>query len=159
MRPWGAHGWAFLHACSFGYPECPLPEDREGAFRLVTSLPAMLPCAECRRHAQDYIVGGPRAVHSPRDAPFSSRLALARWVFDFHDSVNLRLGRAPHGDFDGLAAEYGEPGAGPAACNCSVRARPRPPRQDRSAALLAALLLCLGFAICLQLVRRHRRAQ
>lgn len=106
VKAWGPAGWRFLHACSFGYPEVPTDDDRGAAYQLVIALKRMLPCSECRQHAAAFIDDSERGITS-RDSPhLRSRRAFARWVYAFHESVNVRLGY-PSYAFSALEADYG----------------------------------------------------
>lgn len=81
---WGPTVWSALHVLSFAYPERPTPEDRRSALGLVRGVIALLPCEECRRHGAEYLLAKHHDWHS--------REAFARWVYDFHQSVNRRIG-------------------------------------------------------------------
>ena len=48
------------------------------------------PCLNCRNHAKDYVRNNPLlpAVRDNKD-----KLSLFKWTVDFHNAVNLRLGK------------------------------------------------------------------
>ena len=88
-QEWGQRLWAFLHACSFNYPdakECS-PQHKAAVTALLTSLKTLIPCDDCRSHYASYV-----AAHPPR---VDGSGELSRWMVDFHNAVNRRLGK-PH---------------------------------------------------------------
>jgi hypothetical protein len=104
---WGPAGWCFLHACTFGYPQRnPSVEQRRGAFRLVASLPYVLPCSSCREHALAYIANRDTGILSARSPSLDTRDSFARWMFNFHEAVNARVGHPANVDFEAVRAKY-----------------------------------------------------
>ncbi len=47
------------------------------------------PCMNCRNHAKDYVRKNPLVQAVKKEDPYS----LFKWTVDFHNSVNLRLGK------------------------------------------------------------------
>jgi hypothetical protein len=50
---------------------------------------AYFPCLKCRNHAKEYIKGNPLMPAVRSNDP----LSLFKWTVNFHNSVNLRLGK------------------------------------------------------------------
>lgn len=84
---WGPTVWSALHVLSFAYPEEPTSEDRRSADRMVRGVIGLLPCEECRRHSREYL-----AASENGGDQFRNREAFARWIYDWHQSVNERIG-------------------------------------------------------------------
>lgn len=86
---WGAEGWAFLKSCAHACDA----ESFSHYETLVSVLPHVLPCEQCRFHAVEYI----------RDHPPSRD--LVRWIEDFETAVRLRTREElPEQSKDGPAA-------------------------------------------------------
>lgn len=68
---WGPACWKWLHTASI---------QRETIYLLVD----LLPCAICRTHLADYVHTSP---------PPRGRGPLKRWLVQFHDTLNTRLGK------------------------------------------------------------------
>lgn len=96
---WGPHAWKFLHAVTFAYPDQPSDEHKKAALELFSSLKYMLPCGECCSH---YC----QAFEKNRIEPYlESRDSLSKWLVDFHNRVNERLGK-PIMKYEEVAKEY-----------------------------------------------------
>ena len=85
-KSWGPSAWKFLHAITLTYPENPNPQDQEAAESLFRSLRLLLPCDDCKNHYSELIEQKPVATESRR--------ALAAWLVEIHNRVNLKLGKA-----------------------------------------------------------------
>lgn len=93
---WGPMLWSFLHMVSMNYPVNPTKDDIEHYYTFFTSIQHILPCGPCRRNAQSNLATFPLV----REIHMASRLALSRWVFDFHNIVNKMIGKTFELDFD-----------------------------------------------------------
>lgn len=82
---WGPAAWTFLHTSAAAI------ENADAFTRLLRTLPAALPCPECRQHAAEYLAANP-PEQTIKDAESASR-----YVFTFHNAVNLRLNKPPAG--------------------------------------------------------------
>jgi len=83
---WGPHLWAVLHRIGFHAGKAPekLARDEKREFEwLINHLETVVPCAECRAHIEEYRRA--RKGVSPANA--------ARWIWEFHEAVNARLGK------------------------------------------------------------------
>jgi hypothetical protein len=97
---WGPSAWRFLHAVTFAYPEEPTDEHKEAALNLFKSLRILLPCGDCCNHyCREFEKNGVEAA-------LGSRKELARWLWEFHNTVNSRLGK-PEFEWDRVVAEFG----------------------------------------------------
>ena len=90
MQSWGPSGWKFVHAVSFAYPVKAQPDQREAAYKFLTSLGLLLPCKVCCRHFGQYIS---KRVPSVEAAALKGRDSLSRLLVDAHNEVNVRLGK------------------------------------------------------------------
>lgn len=97
---WGPSAWRFLHAVTFAYPEDPSTEHREAALNLFKSLRLLLPCGDCCNHyCREFEKNGVESA-------LGSRKELAQWLWNFHNMVNVRLGK-PEFEWDAVVAEFG----------------------------------------------------
>jgi hypothetical protein len=85
---WGGPAWEFLHAGTWAYPENPTKEQQTLARIFYESLPYQLPCGVCEGHCANYIRDNPPAT--------KNRESLTRWLWNFHNAVNKRLGKPEH---------------------------------------------------------------
>lgn len=82
---WGANTWDMLHAFTFSQDEQPKLEKQVHMWNFLHSLHAVLPCRMCEADCKKYI-----ETHPP---PVDSGEKLKRWGWNFHNSVNERLGK------------------------------------------------------------------
>lgn len=106
MRHWGNSGWGFLHSCSFAYPLNPTKKEKEAAFQLLQSSFELLPCQSCRVHALEYLRDEEVGVLGPSSPHLETRVKFAKWLFDFHNSVNMRIGKKVELDFGRVHTRY-----------------------------------------------------
>jgi hypothetical protein len=86
---WGPHLWAVLHRIGFHAGKAPekLARDERREFEwLINHLETVVPCAECRAHIEEYRRA--RKGFSPASA------SASRWIWEFHEAVNARLGKS-----------------------------------------------------------------
>jgi len=84
---WGPHLWAVLHRIGFHAGKAPekLARDEKREFEwLINHLETVVPCAECRAHIEEY-----RRARKG----VSPAANAARWIWEFHEAVNARLGK------------------------------------------------------------------
>lgn len=91
MQPsvWGPPLWFFLHTISLNYPPEPTREQQVQYYRFFVSLGDVLPCKHCRESYATWIEQLDLNV-------FRSRATLAKWVYDLHNTVNIKLGKPAH---------------------------------------------------------------
>ena len=83
---WGPPLWAVLHRIGFHAGKAPekLARDERREFEwLINHLETVVPCAECRAHIEEY-----RRGRRP-----SALTEGGRWIWEFHEAVNARLGK------------------------------------------------------------------
>lgn len=85
---WGPALWTALHTISFNYPEQPTPTERDQYRTFFQSLKHVLPCGKCRTH---YAEGLDTLL--PLEPALRNRDTFSRWLVEFHNSVNQRLGK------------------------------------------------------------------
>jgi Erv1 / Alr family len=78
---WGSALWTYLHTAASAV------DNPDALVQIIEALPKTLPCPECRQHSDDYLSANPPAA-AIRDVESASR-----YVFEFHNAVNLRLGK------------------------------------------------------------------
>lgn len=86
ISEWGPALWQSLHAISFAYPDTPSPSDQSAYYNFFTALQYVIPCVKCRGHYATMLAESPIRLES--------REALARWLVDRHNEVNVRTGKA-----------------------------------------------------------------
>lgn len=92
---WGPTAWRILHGASF--------DADAGSFaRLVDVLQRVLPCPHCRTSFQYYCRDVPLACMDPALDP----LAVAKWCWRLHDSVNRKLAKWPRLPFSSLQRRH-----------------------------------------------------
>ena len=106
---WGPPGWKYLHSVAHGYPVSPSDYDllhgnpagsTESAYKMFFSLVGKtLPCRLCRGSYVQFVRENPVRT--------GSREELTRWLWEIHNKVNDKLGRAyKYSDFDSTTNYY-----------------------------------------------------
>ncbi len=85
MNTWGRHVWTLLHILAMFYPEHPDKERQESFSNLIYGICDNLPCSFCSGHCSSYLEKFPPVLNN--------RETLIKWVCDFHNSVNERVGK------------------------------------------------------------------
>jgi len=87
---WGPTFWDTLHFTAFGYPNNPNTLDKETYKNFILNYVKILPCDKCSNDANN---------HASMISDFewnkilTDRDSLIKWTWDFHDSVNKKLGK------------------------------------------------------------------
>ena len=97
LPEWGRLGWAWLHTLAITYPHRPTDYDRRVVSLRIWNFVSHLPCWECQRHATQFVRSYPPDTRSTH--------TLQRWAWNFHNAVNLRLGK-PLVSFSGYQRIY-----------------------------------------------------
>jgi len=84
---WGAGTWSILENMTLNFPMFPTENAKMRTKRFIVAIMHILPCGECREHAAIYI----RA--NLTEEMFANRDKLRRFIFDFHNFVNQRVGK------------------------------------------------------------------
>ena len=72
--------WNFLHTLAEGFPPLPNKDEIEAFKIFMDKLADIYPCRRCKFHMKEYFARFP---------PFPSK----RYLCNFHNNVNLRLGK------------------------------------------------------------------
>lgn len=113
---WGPVLWAVLHALANKSSKVSAPmfrdDERRQWIQIINLLPKIIPCPNCREHAEVWILLHPPApIKTLSDVDLHEWLVT--WVYDFHESVNARTGKPSFMKGD-LVQHYGSvsvPGA------------------------------------------------
>ena len=113
---WGPVLWAVLHALAHKSGKVSSPSFRDDERRqwvnIINGLPKIIPCPNCREHAEVWILLHPCTVlKTIPDTDLHTWLVI--WFYGFHESVNARTGKPPF-NIDMLSNVYGSvsiPGA------------------------------------------------
>lgn len=84
-KKWGPHGWVFLHAIAFNYPEKPTPEQKYSYSTFFHSIGQVLPCIFCRNSFQQFL------KDYPIEPYLGSRYQVSYWLYMIHNLVNKKL--------------------------------------------------------------------
>ena len=106
---WGPVLWAILHALAERSGKTITPAFRDDEKRqwinIIQSLPKIIPCPNCREHAEVWILLHPTtALKTMSESDLHTW--LVDWVYMFHESVNARVGK-PSFDKALLSQTYG----------------------------------------------------
>lgn len=85
---WGQLLWFSLHNGALNYPESPTARDIKDMVGFIRALPLMIPCDECKNHADNFI-----SKLSDNQLSNVSRTpdSLFHFFWLFHNDVNQRL--------------------------------------------------------------------
>lgn len=107
---WGPSLWKILHALAekggktIGGASSRDDEKRQWIL-LIEIMPKMIPCPNCRTHAQEWILKNP--ITAIKEVPYNEVYDwLTTWVYNFHEDVNKRTGK-PSFDKALLKQTYG----------------------------------------------------
>lgn len=106
---WGPVLWSVLHGLAQRSGNVSTPIFREDEKRqwvnIINGLPKIIPCPSCREHAEAWILAHPifdvKKINST-----DLHVWLVDWFYEFHESVNRRVGK-PSFDKELLAQNYG----------------------------------------------------
>lgn len=103
---WGPVFWALLHGLAERTGRAPMiglrPDEMRAWKGLLSTLHKTLPCENCRMHLSEYLILNPVAIPEEYN---NLKKYVVKWLYDLHESVNLRLGK-PSFLFEELAGEY-----------------------------------------------------
>jgi hypothetical protein len=146
---WGPALWTALHSITFNYPDYPTAQDKYNHAVFFHSLKNILPCETCQKHFRQGI-----EQSMPVEPALESRDKLTRWLVDFHNKVNQRIGK-PVVSYESVRDKY-EAMRGkcqlPAACNVTARKK-----TDNLLYLVIFLLLFVIMLVLFYLSRSKRR--
>jgi mitochondrial FAD-linked sulfhydryl oxidase len=87
-QTWGPKLWEVMHTFSFAYPISPSNTQKQSAINFFSSIGHLIPCSHCSQHCLDYTKQNPPQVQTKQ--------SLVNWVYNFHNKVNQRLGKATY---------------------------------------------------------------
>jgi len=90
---WGPRAWYWLHVFAINYNGT----DKEKTLQRLVSFIRTLPCHTCREHGTEYL--------KQNRPDMSSSETFQLWVWNFHNSVNKKLGK-PFVTFDEYLQKY-----------------------------------------------------
>ena len=91
VEQWGPTVWKLVHVLSSRLGEAGEMGDADaanGMFFVVNRLYEVLPCADCQRHAREYIAEYKFAPRGLTGAVL--RNYVEKWLLDFHNAVRVR---------------------------------------------------------------------
>ena len=91
---WGPSLWHSIHTISFNYPVQPTKQEQTDYYKFIMSLEKVLPCKYCRENFSKNM----RAVNKRKRTTLKRALArgragFSRYMYDFHNEVNVMLGK------------------------------------------------------------------
>ncbi len=95
-----------LHTVAYAFPDNPTDEQCQAAKHLFYCLRELLPCEKCRAHYMRYL-----EQHPIEDACMNKE-SLTKYVYDFHQAVNERLGKSYQQEFAKVEQEYTQGASG-----------------------------------------------
>lgn len=87
---WGPAAWTFLHAIAFSYANQPSRRDRQIMYAYITAFATVIPCKRCRDHFLEMVK---RDLPNASSSHLDSRQAVSKLTVDWHNQVNMRLGK------------------------------------------------------------------
>jgi hypothetical protein len=100
---WGPLFWYTLHNSAIHYPIEASPLVKQRIKNRILAIPYEISCKTCQPHASAYIESIP---DSKLDSIVSGRDNLFKFYVDFHNSVNVRLGK-PTWTYEQAYNQYG----------------------------------------------------
>ena len=92
---WGPVFWRLLHGLGEHSGTVGMHRLRADEMRawksMLTQLDRALPCEHCRQHLKEYIARHPVSIPDNYE---QFRPYIRRWLYDLHEDVNRRLGKA-----------------------------------------------------------------
>ena len=91
---WGPSLWHSIHTITFNYPVRPTKQEQADYYKFIMSLEKVLPCKYCRENFPKNM----RAVNKRKRTTLKRALArgragFSRYMYDFHNEVNVMLGK------------------------------------------------------------------
>lgn len=87
---WGPTAWFFFHTSAAHYPLNPSMIWKQRTKQFIQGIPVMLPCENCMKHATAFIES---YTEEQLNNVVSSRENLFKFFWNFHNTVNKRLGK------------------------------------------------------------------
>ena len=84
---WGPYFWKTIHFVAHGYPENPNDVDKKTYSTFYENMMKVLPCDKCNISSQELF------KKSNIESSLNSKKELIKWAYDFHNSINNKLGK------------------------------------------------------------------
>lgn len=85
VAKWGRRVWDALHILALTYPPAPDESMKQSAVLFVEAMVALLPCPQCRAHAEMFMAQTPLQTGDGN--------SFFNWTVAFHNNVNRRQGK------------------------------------------------------------------
>jgi len=85
MEELGRSTWTLLHTMAAKYPYEADRNLQQDTMNFLQVFAKLYPCPKCSNHMMDYMNG--------RKPTLSGRFQFTKWLCDFHNSVNAKLGK------------------------------------------------------------------
>jgi hypothetical protein len=92
---WGPIIWSGLHITSFNYPVNPTASDKKNYKNWFLSYKYILPCVYCRSNFEKNLQSA-----NFNNKVFDSRLTFSKFIYKFHNCVNIMLGKKIYFDYN-----------------------------------------------------------
>jgi hypothetical protein len=106
---WGPVLWAILHGLAERSGKVVIPvfleDEKRQWISMIQILPKIIPCPDCRQHAELWILQNPITAIKTMSAT-ELHDYLVNWVYRLHEDVNARTGKASF-DESLLTQKYG----------------------------------------------------
>lgn len=86
---WGPVMWSFLHLTAASYPHHPELHLKNNMKSFILSIPSFIQCGPCAEDSHRYITSRKKLI----DSYVSSKKNLFIFFWEFHNYVNLKLGK------------------------------------------------------------------
>ena len=97
---WGPNLWRSLNAIVRNFPKEPDDDTRQYYKTFFKTLGFILPCKKCSTHYNNYING------VKFDTVLQNRESMIKFIIDFHNNVNIRLGKKKIADNIAMSMVY-----------------------------------------------------
>jgi len=104
---WGPSLWHSMHTMSFNYPVKPTKKEQRDYYKFIMSLENVLPCRYCRENFPENIKAvNKRTKTTLQKALAKGRSGFSKYIYDFHNEVNMRLGKPCNLTFKQVKERY-----------------------------------------------------
>ena len=91
---WGPSLWHSIHTISFNYPVKPTKREQADYYKFIMSLEKVLPCRYCRENfSKNMDTLDKKKKTTLKKALAKGRAGFSRYMYDFHNVVNVMLGK------------------------------------------------------------------
>ena len=91
---WGPSLWHSIHTISFNYPVKPTKKEQDQYYKFIMSLEHVLPCRYCRENFPKNMKELNKKKRTTlKKALAKGRSGFSKYMYDFHNQVNIMLGK------------------------------------------------------------------